>query len=174
MADRATSLSIWALIVALTGFVWWNLQPDAVSLVGVGPGGCEVTGRGPGWPISSYTRHAKWSRPDVPITEVFQTPDDEATTWERRAAGDPQVRPLGDAHVALADRGRWNRWVLNSLVGGLLVAALVANVARACRDARRAGNADLYHRYIGYTVLASVSVVLIAGAAAVAQWMPSH
>jgi hypothetical protein len=138
MADRATALSIAALVVAIAGFGWWNLQPDAVSLVSAGPDHCTVESRGPGWPFPAYTGHARWSRPDVAPTEVFQTPADEAATAARRA-DDEQARRVAAELEGFASRGKLNRWLSNGLVGILFVAALAANVARAYRDAGSTG-----------------------------------
>jgi hypothetical protein len=138
MADRATTLSIAALVVAIAGFGWWNLQPDAVSLVSVGPDHCTVESRGPGWPFPAYTGHTRWSRPDVLPAEVFETPADKAAAATRRA-DDEQARRMAAELEGFASRGKWNRWLCNGLVGLLLVAALAANVARAYRDAGSAG-----------------------------------
>jgi hypothetical protein len=151
MAERTTWLSVAGLVVALAGFVWWNLQPGSASVVSAGPDHLLVEYRGPGWPMPEYTGRARWNRPDAPA-EWLKDPRPLAAGWMEAREGSGQ--PVS---FELSTRVRW---VLNGPVGALLVAALVASLARSHRDAWRSGDRDWYHRCVGYSLLVVLGVVM--------------
>ncbi|RIK71968.1 MAG: hypothetical protein DCC67_19900 [Planctomycetota bacterium] len=69
LAQNASALCGCALTFTLMAFVYWNLEPESVGLVNLSPDKVEVTRRGPGWPIPSFTGRAHWSRADIPAEQ---------------------------------------------------------------------------------------------------------
>lgn len=114
LAHSASALCGCALTFTLVAFFWWNLQPESVGLIDLSSDNLEVTRRGPGWPIPSFTGRAQWSRADTPARQLFR----------RQAAGGPiGGRP--------APHNSWlTRIVPNAVFGALLLSALLANIAR--------------------------------------------
>jgi len=93
------------------------------------------------------------------MDELLQTPAQETAEWERRAEKEPRLRTFVTTQTESAERGKWNAWLFNGLVGGLFVGALVANIVRACQEARLAGDVDRYHRIVGYCTLVVIAIV---------------
>jgi hypothetical protein len=118
LAASASSITACALIFTLAAFVWWNLQPGFVALVDLRPDNLEVKRLGPGWPVPAYTGHSQWGRADFPAEQLFTTP-----------------RGRGPDGALLAPPHSWfTQIVPNAFFGMLLVSALLANIARGCRD----------------------------------------
>jgi hypothetical protein len=109
-AFRLALLSMVTLATALGLFLWANLKPERVIIVAAGSTGYITVRQGPGWPVSAYK-----------YKNVLQS--SHTVGW----AGSAE-HLLDNPYAKDNELTRYDVWVVNGPVGGLLAFALAANL----------------------------------------------